>query len=454
MKQPVISIPFLIIWFLVTLFLGYSPVCVNAQTADQKRLPLAAGICVNKSQALFQAGEVSQAIALIKDFQLKKKGSGRDHYYLHFLLGNYYLTLAQDENNRALFKMAVNSYQAAVKKNSSFAAGWLNLAKSLYESDAFSGAGDAFEKGYLVSETQQPVHLYYAAVCYFHADNPKKSLAVFNRLIAAHPDKITLAWKETFVNILFSLERFEQALPYLEELAKTSAPEKKKKWQEILLHQYLSLNMDKKALAYAGFLTRTDPLESKWWKALCHIHLDRNRLRQGLSALIIYGYLTPLTKEELMLAADLYLTLDIPVKATLLYQDAIKEAVTPEHVLKISRACSMAHDPDKALFWIEQGLSAHQNIQLLQMKAQILYSKKAYAEAADAYEKLVQEALSQKAVSKKHSIGEAWLMLGYSAMNDHQLARAETAFEKASGYKKQKKPALKANNLIKAMRTN
>jgi len=454
MKQPLISISFLITHLLSFFFLIICPGFVSAQTADPETLPLAAGIRVNKAQVLFQTGEVAKAAALLEEFKMKNTGAGRDHYYIHFLLGNYYLSLAQDENNKALYKKAVNSYQDAVQKNPKFAAGWLNLAKSLYESDAFASAGEAFEKGYYTSETQKPVHLYYAAVCYFHADDRQKSLTVFNRLIAAHPDKITLAWKETFVNILFSLERFEQALPHLKELAETSAAEKKKKWQEILLHQYLSLNMDKKALAYAGFLTRTDPLESKWWKAICHIHLNGNRFRQGLSALIIYGYLTPMTKEEQMLAADLYLTLDIPVKAASFYQDAIKEALTPEHILKRSRACSMAHDPDKALFWIEQGLSAFQNINLLQMKARILYSKKAYEKAADAYEKLVQQMLLQKSISKKHSLGEAWLMLGYSAMNDQQLTRAETAFAKASGYKKQKKSALKAIAVIKAMGTN
>ena len=170
--------------------------------------------------------------------------------------------------------------------------------------------------------------------------------------------------------------------------------------------------------------------------------------------MIIYGYLTPMTTEELILAADLYLSLDIPVKAVLFYQDVIKEAGTPEHILKISRASAMAHDPDKALAWIERGLSAFQNINLFQLKARILYNKKAYAKAADAYEKLVQETVSQQPVSKNHSVGEAWLMLGYAAMNDHQLTRAEKAFEEASGYKKQRKSALKAINLIKAMRTN
>lgn len=453
MKQPG-AIFSVIIPFMVAFSLVVTPVTGNAQNASQERLPLAVGIRVNKAQSLFQAGEVAKAAALLEDFRLKKNGSGGDHYYIHFLLGNYYLTLAQDPNDRRLLQKAVSRYQNAVNKNPSFTPGWLNLAKSLYESERFAESGEAFEKGYQTSEIKKPVHLYYASVCYFQAGVRKKALKVFNQLLNAHPDQISLAWKETYINILFSLERFREALPYLETLAETSAADKKKKWQEILLHQYLSLNMDQQALAYASALTRTDPVEPKWWKALSHIHLNSNQFKQGLSALVIYGYLTPMTTEELMLAADLYLSLDIPKKAALFYQAALKGSPDPEHIFKISQACVMAHEQDKALDWIEKGLSRAMNVKLLQVKARILYSKKAYAKAADTYEKLAEEISSKKQALKNNSPGKAWLMLGYAAMNNHQLSRAERAFLQASEYKKQKTSAQKALASIKAMAGN
>lgn len=90
------------------------------------------------------------------------------------------------------------------------------------------------------------------------------------------------------------------------------------------MHQYVSLKMEKKALSYARYLTRTDPLEPKWWKALCNIHLDGNRYKQGLSALIVSGYIKPMSKEELKLAADLYLFLDIPLKAVDFYDQVLR----------------------------------------------------------------------------------------------------------------------------------
>lgn len=444
-----------LLWFFIVLTQTFA----NAQAANlhtnQDKLSLAAGICVTRAQTLFQNGEVNRAISLLEEFKAKKASS---HYYIHFLLGNYYLTLDQR-------KSASLCFEAAVQQNPAFCAGWLNLAKSLYESDLFARAGFAFENGYKTAQPPKPSHLYYAGICHFQADDPQKALAVFDRLIQAHPDKICLEWKESLVNILFSLERYSQALPILEELAAKTRDARKRKWQEILLYQYFSLKMEKKAVAFARFLTRTDPLEPKWWKALCQIHLNGNRLKQGVSALVIYGYLTPLTQKELILAGDLYLGLGVPIKAVRFYQAAMKETRTPEHLLKISQACAMAHDPDKALVWIKKGLSADQDIRLLGLKARILYRQKKYARAADAYEGLV-KALLTPAAGKPDpkALGRAWLMLGYAALNkdpqdqnpqDHDcLDRAQKAFSKAATFKSQKKSARAALGQIKIRKTH
>lgn len=448
---------FILLLFFILLTQGSA----NAQTKNpaansytrQDTLSLVAGICVTRAQDLFQTGEVSRAISLLEEFK-KKKGPNA-HYYIHFLLGNYYLTLHQNQS-------AVPCFEASVQQNPVFCAGWLNLAKSLYESGLFARAGVAFENGYKTSENPKPIHLYYAGACYFQADEPQKALAVFERLIQAHPDKIRLGWKESLVNILFSLERYSQALPILEELAAKTRNEPKKKWQEILLYQYLNLKMDKKALEFAKFLTRTDPLEPKWWKTLCHIHLNSNQYKQGVSTLIIYGYLTPMTQEELMLAGDLYFSLDVPAKAAQLYQRAMKEDWMSKKILKISQAYSMAHDQEKALDWLEQGLENGRDTKLLLLKAQILYSQKKYYRAAHAYERLEKTlSASTPALGKLHStsLGNAWLMLGYAVLNQDQtdterLARAQKAFLKAAAFKSQEKSAQKALEHIKKLNTH
>ncbi len=448
------AIPWLVtlLWYFVFL----TPTFANAQTINQPAnsntnqdpLSLAAGICVTRAQVLFQNGEINRAISLLEEFKKKKAAT---HYYINFLLGNYYLTLDQHQS-------AILCFEASVQQSPAFCAGWLNLAKSLYESSFFARAGFAFENGYKTSQPPKPIHLYYAGICHFQADDSQKALAVFEHLIQSHPGKIRLGWKESFVNILFSLERYSQALPILEELATKTKGGQKKKWQEVLLYQYLSLKMEKKALRFARFLTRTDPLEPKWWMALCQIHLNGNQLKQAVSALVIYGYLTPMTQRELMLAGDLYLGLDVPVKAGRFYQAAIKDTQTPEHLLKIGQAWCLAHEPDKALVWIEKGLSVAQDIRLLGLKARILYRQKKYARAADAYGCLVKALLKQEKPDPK-ILGPAWLMLGYAALNQNSqdqdcLDRAQNAFSKAVAFKSQKKSARAALGHIKTLQTH
>ncbi|MCP3873652.1 MAG: hypothetical protein GY699_10920 [Desulfobacteraceae bacterium] len=360
---------------------------VHAEKPQDIPLPLAAGICVNKAQLLFQANKIETAINTLETFTSQRKGKtakdikekGYDHYYIHFILGNYYLIQSQKDTRLNARKNAMQCYKKSVTSFPSFSPAWLNLAKCYYETDQFSKAAFAFEKGYDHSKIKKAIHLYYASVCYFQARDSEKALAEFKRMIIAHPDKITLERKEILVNILFSLDQNTQALPYIEELASKSRPEKQKKWQEILLQQYLFLSLDKKALAYAEHLAQTDPLDPKWWKGLSHIYLKSGNLKKGLSALIIYGYLTPMTQQEILLAADLYLSLDIPKKAAGFYETALQQIQNPDTLKKLIQASIMAHDHDNALKWINKAQTVSKDIQLEQLKNYILHIQKFYA---------------------------------------------------------------------------
>ncbi|MCG8639926.1 MAG: tetratricopeptide repeat protein [Desulfobacterales bacterium] len=347
------------------------------QPSARDRLPLAAGIAVNKAEQMFQAGEIQTAIETLEEFIARAdktgekikpeviRAKGYHHPYLYFLLGNYYLSLGEGQTDTpvSLTQKAAKYYRFSVEKDPGFSPAWLNLAKCSYETEDFKAAALAFENGYKTSPTPKPVHLYYAAICYYQSNDSHRALEVFNSLLADHPGDVTLTWKETLVHILFSLDRHQQALSHIEELAKKSLPPKLGQWRETLLHQYLMLDMDEKALSYATGLTQTDPAEPKWWKALCHIHLKSGHRKKGLSALILYGFLTPMTREEQLLAADLYLSLDIPERAAVLYREVVSRASDPAlpdsgTLEKLTQAFVMAHDPANALKWLEIAVSA------------------------------------------------------------------------------------------------
>ncbi len=200
--------------------------------------------------------------------------------------------------------------------------------------------------------------------------------------MAAHPQKVTLEWKQTLVHILFALEKFREALPWLEELAEKTQGEGRRQWQEMLLYQYLSLEMKQKALAYARHLTRIHPEDPGWWKALAHVHLADNRFEKALAAMLSYSYLTPLTREESRLLADLYLSCHIPESAARQYEkwlahhgDTLSEKQLLNNITAVSRAWLAAGNPDQALAWAQKGLEKASDPNLSGIKTYVLATK-------------------------------------------------------------------------------
>lgn len=394
----------------VLLVLGASLFAPEASAgSSQTPLSLRAGICLTRAKELYAGGQIREAVSVIKEFVCPSTagGSACAHPLLFFTLGNYYAALADshkasdgDAEPDSLRSRAAENYRTALQADPAFAQAWLNLASVSHAMNRFGPAAQAFERGYALE--QKPVHLYHASVCRFQEGNPKKALALFTTLMGRYPDQVSLAQKELLVHILFALDRHYQALPHIETLANTPWPAevngegstsgRRAKWQEILIHQYLRLEMDRKALAYASALTRSAPMEAKWWKALCHIHLKAGDqgLQQALSSLIIYGMLTPMAPEEALLAADLFLSLNIPARAVRGYQAVFSfmpEAKENQEVLKkLVQALAMAHDRESAVQWIDTALARpdltpEEIRDLTRLKQQLLQLIKFYAAA-------------------------------------------------------------------------
>ncbi|MCK5098189.1 MAG: tetratricopeptide repeat protein [Desulfobacteraceae bacterium] len=427
--------------------------------AAKETIPPGVGICVNKVNLLLQQNKIEQAVSVLEAFSAKQhthqhirdkkkaEQKGYNHYYIDFLLGNCFLMLDQEKKSSDHIEKAANAYDSAVKKRTDFSPAWLNLAKCRYDLGQMEKAAIGFTKGYETSKEKKPNHLFYASTCYTFTKNYETALKVFNRLLLAHPEEIKLEWKETLVNILFSLEKYKQALPFIEELTHKFQGKKKKKWQEILLYQYLSLKMKQKALEYVGFLTKTDPTEPKWWKALTHIHLNENRLEEGLASLLIYSFISPLSQQEISLMADLYLSCGIPLKGAETLEKWLEKEIDQgqnqaqnqnqvhDKISRISHAYMQGFQNDNALRWINKGLAIKKDPDLLQIKADLLFGQKKYKQALDTYKQLSK--------FKKHK-GQALLMMGYAAWNDNQIKNAITFFTQASSHGKQKKAAQKA----------
>ena len=450
----------LVLFFLVSTVTAL-PVSAQASNEEGDPLPLAAGMCANRASGFIDKKDYAAAVKEIELFQAKAATvdaeaaakKGYTHYYLDFMLGNCCMML--ENQGQSAFKKAAAAYERAVKKFDGLYQGWLNLGMCRYNLKQMDKAARAFVKGYETAPEKKAVYLYQAAACYYYNSDYQNSLTIFNRLMKNHPADVTLEWKEVLVNILFALKKNREALPWLEELAAKSKGEKKKTWQEMLLYQYIELGMDKKALAYAKKLTREAPEEPKWWKALAHIHLEKNRLEKGLEAFMIYSFATPLSASETKLLADLYAGCNIPLEAARVYEAWIeklqKDPQSPskagkkkmtDRFLSIARAYQQGKNDEAALRWTDKGLAQGGDVRLLEFKADLLFRQKNYKAAHTAYKDLA---------ARNHSTGRSWLMAGYSALSCDNLNEAERAFTFACKHPKEKKAATSALKQLKAM---
>lgn len=446
---------------LVSVFMVLSPDVLLAAGQDGEPLPFGAGMCANKVAGLMDEKSYAEAIQEIESFQAKAntvdpdtaQKKGYTHYYLDFLLGN--CCMMMEKQGPDYVKNAASAYERAVKKYNGFYQAWLNLGRCRYTLKQMGKAARAFIRGYDTSPDKQGAYLYQAAACYYFNAEYNNARKTFHRLMKNHPAAVTLDQKELLVNILFSLKKNRQALPYLKELAAQSKGDKRRTWQEVLLYQYMELGMDEQAVAYAGRLTRQEPEAPKWWRALAHIHLEKNRLEKGLGAFMIYSFTTPLTTSETKLLADLYAGCNIPLEAARVYEtwlgkiqkspDGLSGGGTKKmtnRFLAIARAYQQGRDFQAALQWADRGLAQGCDARLLTFKADLLFREKNYKAAYLAYKDLA---------GRQSSPGRSWLMAGYAALSSDNPQQAKQAFFLARKFPKVKAAASTALEQIRAM---
>lgn len=357
-----------------------------------------------------------------------KDDRGASHYLIDFHMGNACMMLSR-------YEKALPHFQAALQKKADFEAALQNVAICHYELHHHLDAARCFLNLYDRAEKKEARFLYFSAVSFLAANRFQDAMNTFERLFAAHKNQQKQEWLEQYVHACLSGGRNRKALPFIEQLIRQTDGERKTRWQEVLLHQYVSLDMKKRALRYADTLTRQYPLEPKWWKALVHIHLSANHYKEALVALTAYGFLTPLSREEKKLMADLNATLNIPIQAARYYKDIL--GTTPDsHILRqLVYACLNMHQPEEALIYAQKGLqltSAPNDF--LFLKGRILFEMQRYADAAVSYE---------SALRHQPDNGEAWLMLGYAALSMDNIPKAKYAFQHALKSPKHRKNARK-----------
>ena len=429
----------LLVMFLLTAIA--SGVCPNpcAQAASHRNgLPPAVRAVLAKVGPLINQKAYNRAIETLKAFQsrggpLPAPGElhpkGFHHPEICFTLGTCHL-LKND------YHQAIQAFEQALKQDPLHISAWLNLAKAAYELNDYSRVAHAFAQAYDAAPDKHPEHLYYSAVAHLMARRSKASITAFEKLFKNHPDRIAPAWRDNFVHALLTSDQARRALPHIRLLAQHYTDEKQVRWQEILLHQYMQLDMQEQARAYALFLTQQAPTRAKWWKALAYVYLQGGNYKPTLTALTVYSYLENPSDQETKLLADLHLQLGIPVKAAPLYETILQKKTDARLLYNLMLALQQLGRPEQALEALQRSALGTNDPNLLMLKADLLYNLERYHEAAQTYRQ------TAKADSKQK--GRAWLMAGYAALQFNDMDAGRHAFKQAATFDHHRKAALLA----------
>ena len=398
--------------------------------------PLAVRFVLRDVEGLMGKKAYDQAIARLNAFQGQSEKDR--HPLIDLAMGNLFLLKEDPGRAKAPLSRAVAAMPHRIDA-------WLNLAKACYDTRDYEAAADCFAAAYERSgeAEKDPRSLYFAAVSHLLAKSNAEAVAAFERLFAAHPKQIQSEWRENFIQALMADEKPRRALPLVRELARQSSGKTRSKWQEMLLHLYLQLDMTDAARACARQMTEEYPGDAKWWKALAHVELSSSRYKEALAALTIYGWLRPLTDSEKKLWADLNLQLEIPERAAPVYAELLARAPDRQLLEKLVSAYQQKARYAEALATLDRYGADRDDPKLLLLRADLLYNARRFSDAADAYRRA--------ALKGSPQAGQAWLMAGYAAWQVNDLDTSRQSFERASGYSRQKKAALEAMRQLAAV---
>lgn len=410
--------------------------CTCQGTMADDKLPARVRMILVKVSPLLEQQQYDKAAKILRQFRedtSNRDDTLHDHAEINFVLGNCHTLLGQLVEARSC-------YQRAVARSPQHLGAWQNLAKTEYELGNYIPAGEAFFKSYRLTENRAADLLYYSAIALLLSEQYQPCLDRFDILIANHPEAITLQWKENLVYAWLQSDQPKKALSSIIELAQGFTGPKQQQWQQILLQQYMALDMRKEALDLVTSLTRQAPAVPVWWKGLAHIQLQYNNYREALAAMTIYSFLSPMTREEEKLLGDLYMQHGIPQKAVKNYEKCIQNKIDRQTILSLSRSYLELNLPEIALDKLNI-LSENSNDQEIEiLKGEIFYSTKKYSQAAAAFERA--------ATNQGKNTARAFLMAGYSYWQLGEHESAKKVFAQAGKQKSLEKEAQRALNQL------
>jgi len=350
-------------------------------------IPQQTRVALFEAQQAMNESRFQDAIDSLVKFQKRKKKY--DHFLIEFNIGTAYGFLGDVDK-------AVEHLHKATEIETTYAPLWLNLGKLYYQKKDFLHSAAALEKGFVCSLQKNSEVLFMAMAAYYQGENLEKTIEIGEELVSTYN-------KDSFEIV------------------------------SLLANAYVTTNNYTGAIDMLNRLLNKNPSNEKAWKLLTQAYFKNQQYREAAISYEIYGFLQPITRDELIVMGDLFNMIGIPLRAAHYYHKALKDGGSPKEYEKMSVAYYSAYEFNDAIDAIDRALDTEKTSERLLLKAQLFYLQDKFGEAQKLY------VSAAETMSKD---GHEWLMAGYCAMRNNEIKIAKELLHKATGFPSQRQEAL------------
>jgi len=347
---------------------------------DVSDVPAAARLALFEAQQLRETSYPDQAVDLLLGFL--EEYPDQDHFLVRFHLAVSWSRRGDQEN-------AIREYGRAVEMEPLFAQGWLNMGELAYNLGRYGLAASSLTRGYEVSEWKDPNVLFFTSAAYVMDGRP------------------------------------EEAVPLLRELVDDPETETKLEWHRALVMAYLDLDDDENGSRAVRAMLEQYRDDPEAWQIAFQYSASRSDYEKAVVALIITGYLRPLSVDEQMTLGDLFLAVGVPSRAGDLYEGALADSGTTADLERLASAHVAAYEFDEARVVLGRALEQESTPRLWSLLGDMNFMDKDYEGSMEAY---------RRSAEADTVSGRAWLMMGYCAIQLERYGVAIPPLERAAAF--------------------
>jgi tetratricopeptide (TPR) repeat protein len=211
----------------------------------------------------------------------------------------------------------------------------------------------------------------------------------------------------------------------------------KEAWYQMLLSAHIELKQYKSAINVLEKLITRYPYKKDYWNQLAGLYLQQNKEFTALSVKMLAQRLELGDTKTLMNLIDMYRYLQIPYKSAQMLKVGMDEGVIKtnlENLNDLADSWIAAKEEQKAADVLERVTALDTSGKADLKYGRVLFELERWTTAVEALSKSANKLSGDQA-------GQAFLLLGMTQFHLNNLPQAKKAFNKATGFKKQRSQA-------------